>query len=101
MTNYFQINKETAILLVTAIVVGTSIAFATETSIVPVLANDPLLTYLQAAGFPAWAGLVAWATVKITNEVQNFTAKLDAHIENTNRRLVIIEQKFFDNEKGV
>jgi hypothetical protein len=101
MANHFQVNKETAILIVTAAAVGASIALAAELPVGVPIANDPLLTYLQAAGFPAWAGLVAWATVRITNEVQNFTAKLDAHIESTNRRLVIIEQKFFDNERGV
>ena len=54
---------------------------------------DPLYAYLQAAGFPAWAGVVAWGVMRITNEMRNISNKLDDHIILTERRLSRIEAK--------
>ena len=52
---------------------------------------DPLLTYMQAAGFPAWAGVVAWGVLRISGEIKAISNKLDAHIMLTERRLSRLE----------
>ena len=52
---------------------------------------DPILVYMQAAGFPAWAGVVAWGVLRITTEIKSIATKLDAFIVQTERRLIRLE----------
>ena len=59
---------------------------------------DPLLTYMQAAGFPAWAGVVAWGVLRITGEIKAISAKLDSHVMLTERRLSRLEVQTRLNE---
>ena len=68
----------------------TFIAYAGP-SIPGVAPFDPILVYMQAAGFPAWAGVVAWGVLRITNEIKSIAAKLDAFIIQTERRLLRLE----------
>jgi hypothetical protein len=56
-------------------------------------AVDPLLSIAQAAGFPAWAGVVAWGVLKVTGELKSISTKLDDHILDNERRLARIEAK--------
>ena len=70
---------------VTAMAVADSSATATT--------SDPLLSYMQAAGFPTWAVVVAWGVYRITNEIKSISYKLDTFIIHTDRRLVRLEAK--------
>ena len=75
-----------------AIVVGATIVTvgvrADATQLVPV---DPLLTYMQAAGFPAWAAVVAWGVLRITSEIRAIATRFDSFMLQTERRLARIE----------
>ena len=55
------------------------------------LGVDPSLAWLQASGFPAWAVVVAWGVVKITNELRDITTRLDTYVNKTELRLSRIE----------
>lgn len=91
-----MISEET-IITATIIFVVATIAYADPTAAIPVA--DPVLRYMEAAGFPAWAGVVAWGVVHITNEMRNFTQRLDAHISQTNERLFALEELVMDKGK--
>ena len=88
---------ERTIIGATALAVITSVSMADPTAVIP--AVDPVLRYMEAAGFPAWAGVVAWGVVHITNEMRNFTQRLDAHINLTNERLYALEEIVMDKGK--
>ena len=68
------------------------VTIAAQADVTPLaMTTDPVLTYMQAMGFPAWAGVVAWGVMRITGDIKTITTKLDAHIMQTERRLVRIE----------
>lgn len=103
MTRYRErLFVENGIIIVTVLVVAATTTYALANAVAvaaPLPINDPILTYLQAAGFPAWAGVVAWGVVHITNEMRSFTQRLDAHIAQTNERLFAIEETILEGRK--
>jgi len=53
--------------------------------------QDPFLTWMQAAGFPAWAGVLVWGVMRIVNEMHNISTRLESHMLQTERRFENIE----------
>lgn len=58
----------------------TSVVYASEPLPNITAGSDPTLVWMQAAGFPAWAAVVAWGVMKVTQEIKNITDKLDLAI---------------------
>lgn len=59
----------------------TSIVYANEAiPSITAVGGDPTLVWMQAAGFPAWAAVVAWGVMKVTQEIKAITDKLDIAI---------------------
>ena len=62
-----------------------------QADVTPPLPVDPLLAYMQAAGFPAWAAVVAWGVLRISNEFRTIATRLDSFVLQTERRLARVE----------
>lgn len=54
-------------------------------------AHDPLLAYLQAAGFPTWAVVLLLIGRQVSGELKGISNRLDAHITQTELRLAKLE----------
>lgn len=46
--------------------------------------GDPMLAWLQAAGFPAWAIVLVWFGNQIVSEIKSITRSVDSAKENLN-----------------
>jgi len=73
-----------------------SIGLASAQALDPApVALDPTMEWIRAAGFPTWAGVLLWLGLKLIAEIRGFTAKLDSHITQTERRLSRLEAVVF------
>ena len=80
------------LLILPLLLIATGAALA---SVQPDPAADPMLAWLQAAGFPAWAVAIIWIGQRLIRQMQNFTDKLDRHVTQTERRLSRLEAVVF------
>jgi hypothetical protein len=53
--------------------------------------HDQVLAWMQAAGFPAWAGVVAWGVMRVTAMIKELSTRLDKFISTTEKRITRIE----------
>ena len=55
--------------------------------------NETLLSWLQSAGFPAWAGIVAWGVMRITTLIREISDRVDTQIGKIEQRISYIEAR--------
>lgn len=73
-------------------------AMAVVMAVVPVEAippiapvHDPLLAWLQAAGFPTWAIVLLVIGRQVSTDLKDISARLERHVSQTERRLSRLE----------
>lgn len=69
-----------------------AVSVAIAEGVAPPVVADPVLSYLQAAGFPTWAAVLVWGVMQVTNEMKVFLTRLDTHIAQTNAALKNMEE---------
>jgi len=90
-TNRRQIGSVVAWSIAVWLIAITTMLYA-DAAVVPG-PTDSILTVMQAAGFPAWAGVVAWGVVKVSSEMRRISEKLDAFAMQIERRLARVEAR--------
>ena len=91
-----MMRKYTFLLIIQALIalsLASAHVYAVATDIIAMPSTDPLLTWMQAAGFPAWAGVVAWGVLKVVAEMKIISKKLEDFILQTERRLSRLEMR--------
>ena len=85
-------------IVITILLIVISAASLAVATTPPPTEIDSILVWTQAAGFPAWAGVVAWASIKVISELKDIGNKLEAHIVGTERRLSLLEFKIMETK---